>query len=52
MNVMLMIKYSSTVKLGNRKLCECHTRIFINVEKKKGKKGKKMNEKETIMGEA
>ena len=26
---MLNIKYSSTVKLGKRNLCECHTRFFI-----------------------
>ena len=28
MNVMLIIKYSSTVMQGKRKLCECHTRFL------------------------
>ena len=28
MNVMLVIKYSSTIMQGKRKLCECHTRFF------------------------
>ena len=26
---MLIIKYSSTLMLGKRKLCECHTRFFF-----------------------
>ena len=29
MNVMLIIKYSSSVMQGKRKLCECHTRFFF-----------------------
>ena len=28
MNVMLLIKFSSAIMQGNRKLCECHTRFF------------------------
>ena len=29
MNAELIIKFSSTVMPGKRKLCECHSRIFI-----------------------
>ena len=29
MNVMLLIKYSSTIMQGKRKLCECLTRFFL-----------------------
>ena len=28
MNIMMIIKYSSTVMYGKKKLCECHTRFF------------------------
>ena len=34
MNVWLIIKYSSTVMQGKRKLCECHSRIFFFAGKK------------------
>ena len=29
MNAMLIMKYSSTIMLGKRKLYECYTRFFI-----------------------
>ena len=32
---MLIIKYSSTVMQGKRKLCECQIRFFFEIEKEK-----------------